>query len=198
LDNDELVAQLEDIKATLNRVTDLLCGQIRITDAVDKVTAAGDVERRRAKFETQILEIAEANEVTPETALQGYLSGRWKRRHGDIYGRSSSWVDFEPDPGWENNSIRLRRTNIGLGGTLQVVGSIAAPLPSQARARVGILPEGYRPARSYSVAGGVLSGVTYSWSLWDLSPNGEVWTVWGHGSSGVTSIGSINAIVPLD
>jgi hypothetical protein len=154
---------------------------------------------REAKREADILRLAEANEVTPETVLQGFLSGRWKRRHGDIYrAAAAAWFDFEPDPGWTGNTIRYRIMNIGGASTLQVIGSIGAPLPAQARARAGVLPAGFRPARTYSVAGGVMSGLTYAWSLWELTPAGELWTVWGSGSSGVTSTGSINAIVPLD
>jgi hypothetical protein len=32
-----------------------------------------------------ILRLAEINETTPATVLQGHLSNRWKRRDGDIY-----------------------------------------------------------------------------------------------------------------
>jgi hypothetical protein len=143
--------------------------------------------------------IAVENETTPETVLQGYLAGRWKRRHGDIYRPAAArWYDFEPDPGWTGNTIRYRIMNIGGDSTLQVIGSIQAPLTAQARARVGVLPTGFRPAQNYSVAGTMLSSLTYSWSLWELGPTGELWTVWGIGSSGTTSTASINAILPLD
>jgi hypothetical protein len=154
---------------------------------------------REVKREADLLRLAEQNEVTPETILQGYLSGRWKRRHGNVYrGAAAPWFPFEPDPGWMNNTIRYRLMNIGLASTLQLIGDIQAPLPSQARARVGVLPAGFRPAYNYSTAGVVMSGLTYSWARFEVSVNGEVWTVWGTGSSDITSTGSINAIVPMD
>lgn len=153
---------------------------------------------REVKREADILRLAEQDGVTPETILQGYLSGRWKRRHGDIYSVAvSPWIDFEPDPGWVDSTIRARVLNIGL----QVVGDIAAPLAANAKARVGVLPEGYRPARTYRTAGAVLggpTGVTWAYSLWEVGPTGELWTVWGVGSATVNSTGSINAIVPMD
>ena len=154
---------------------------------------------REAKREADILRLAEAHEITPETVLQGYLGHRWKRRNGDIY-RSAAvpWYNFEPDPGWTGNTIRYRIMNIGAASTLQVIGDIQAPLGAQSRARVGILPTGFRPARNYRVAGVVLAGVTYGWSEWDIGPDGYVWTVWGVGSSTNTCTGSVNAIVPMD
>jgi hypothetical protein len=78
LDNDELVAQLEDIKATLNRVADLLTGQIMIAEAADRA------RERQNEMDRRVGEVIRLHEVTAETALQGYLSGRWKRRDGTI------------------------------------------------------------------------------------------------------------------
>ncbi|HEX3524855.1 MAG TPA: hypothetical protein VHT52_22555 [Stellaceae bacterium] len=154
---------------------------------------------REAKREADILRLAIEHESTPATLEQGHLSHRWKRRDGNVYRAAAApWWNFEADPGWTGNTIRYRIMNIGGASTLQVIGAIQAPLPAQARARVGILPAGFRPAQNYSIAGTVMSGLTYGWALWELAPNGEVWTVWGVGSSGVTSTGSINAIVPLD
>jgi hypothetical protein len=157
---------------------------------------------REVKREAEILRLAEINEVTPETILQGHLSNRWKRRNGDIYRAAApTWVDFTPDPGWLDSTIRLRLLHIGGSESLQVIGDIAAPLQANARARVGILPEGYRPARTYRMSGAVYggpTGVIYAYAVWEIASNGELWTVWGIGSSTANSTGSINAIVPMD
>jgi hypothetical protein len=156
---------------------------------------------REAKREADILRLAEINEVTPDTIVQGHLSNRWKRRDGDIYRAAAPWIDFPADPGWLDNTIRLRLLYIGGSESLQVIGDITAPLAANARARVGVLPEGYRPARTYRTAGAVLggpTGVTWAYSLWEVGPTGELWTVWGVGSNTVNSTGSINAIVPMD
>ncbi|HEX3451273.1 MAG TPA: hypothetical protein VHS97_23670 [Isosphaeraceae bacterium] len=157
---------------------------------------------REVKREADILRLAEVNETTPETILQGHLSNRWKRRDGDIYrAAAAAWVDFIPDPGWVDNSIRARIMNIGLSSTLQVIGDISAPLPANQKARVGILPEGYRPARTYRTSGAVVggpTGITWAYAIWEITATGEVWTVWGIGSSPANSTGSINAIVPMD
>jgi hypothetical protein len=157
---------------------------------------------REAKREADILRLAEAHEVTPETVLQGYLSGRWKRRHGDIYrAAAAAWFDFAPDPGWLDNTIRYRLMNIGGASTLQVIGDITAPLQANARARVGVLPQGYRPSRTYRSCGCVVggpTGLTYAYAIWEITAIGELWTVWGVGSNTVNSTGSINAILPLD
>jgi hypothetical protein len=157
---------------------------------------------REAKREADILRLAEAHEVTPETVLQGYLGHRWKRRDGDIYRAAAApWIDFEPDPGWLDNTIRMRLMNIGASTSLQIIGDIAAPLPSNARARVGVLPQSYRPARSYRTCGTVLggpTGVTWAYAIWEITTNGEVWTVWGVGSNTANSTASINAILPMD
>jgi hypothetical protein len=157
---------------------------------------------REAVREANILRAAEFSHVTPETALQGYLSGRWKRRHGDIYRAAAApWYEFVSDPGWENNTIRYRLMNIGAASTLQVIGDIAAPLQANARARVGILPQGYRPSRTYRVCGTVLggpTGLTWAYAIWEITTTGEVWTVWAVGSSTANSTGSINAILPMD
>jgi hypothetical protein len=157
---------------------------------------------REVKREAEILRLAEINETTPDTILQGHLSNRWKRRDGDIYRAAAvPWYNFESDPGWLDNTIRYRIMNIGLASTLQVIGDITAPLAANARARVGVLPEGYRPARSYRTSGTVLGGPTgliYAYAVWDITPTGELWTVWGIGSATNNSTGSINAIVPMD
>jgi hypothetical protein len=157
---------------------------------------------REVKREADILRLAEQDGVTPETILQGYLSGRWKRRHGDIYSAvSAAWIDFEPDPGWMDNTIRMRLLNIGGSPSLQIIGDIAAPLSANAKARVGVLPEGYRPTRTYRSPGTVLGGPTgiiYAYAIWEITPTGEVWTVWGIGSTTANSIASISAILPMD
>jgi hypothetical protein len=91
--------------------------------------------------------------------------------------------------------------NIGGSSTLQVIGDISAPLPANQKARVGVLPEGYRPARSYRTSGVVLggpTGLTWAYAIWEITASGEVWTVWGVGSTPANSTGSINAIVPMD
>jgi hypothetical protein len=157
---------------------------------------------REARREADIVRLAIEHEITPETVLQGYLGHRWKRRNGDIYRAAAvPWHEFVSDPGWENNTIRYRIMNIGNASTLQVIGDIAAPLPANARARVGVLPDGYRPARSYRTSGVVYGGPTgliYAYSVWEITPNGEVWTVWGIGTNTVNSTASINAILPMD
>jgi hypothetical protein len=157
---------------------------------------------QEVRREADILRLAELHEITPETVLQGYLSGRWKRRHGNVYRAAAvPWVDFEPDPGWLDNSIRARIMNIGGASTLQVIGDISAPLPANQKARVGILPQGYRPARTYRTSGAVVggpTGLTWAYAIWEITPSGEVWTVWGIGSTPANSTGSINAILPMD
>lgn len=157
---------------------------------------------REARREADILRLAIEHETTPDTVVQGYLGHRWKRRNGDIYRAAAAvWIDFTPDPGWVDNTIRARVLNIGGSSTLQVIGDIAAPLAANARARVGVLPQGYRPARTYRTCGTVLggpSGLTWAYAIWEITPNGEVWTVWGVGSSTANSTSSINAILPMD
>jgi hypothetical protein len=163
---------------------------------------ATQLAEAQALREARIREVVERNEVTPETALQGYLSGRWKRRHGDIYRAAAvPWFDFAPDPGWLDNTIRYRVMNIGGASTLQVIGDIAAPLPANSRARVGVLPAGFRPARSYRTSGSVVggpNGITWAYAIWEITTTGELWTVWGVGSTPNNTTGSINAILPLD
>jgi hypothetical protein len=154
---------------------------------------------REVKREADILRLAEINETTPDTILQGHLSNRWKRRDGDIYRAASAhWEDFVPDSGWAGSTIRYRIMNIGASSTLQIIGNIQAPLPSQARARVGVLPEGYRPAQNYRVAGVVQASVTWGLAVWEIGTTGEIHTVWAIGSSDNVSTASINAIVPMD
>ena len=110
-----------------------------------------------------------------------------------------TWVDFQPDPGWSNNSIRARLINLGRSTTVQIIGDISGPLPSQARARVGNLPQGYYPPlRGYRDIGTVLFGVISSWAVWEILVDGSLFTVWGAGASGQTSTASINAILPMD
>jgi hypothetical protein len=150
--------------------------------------------------------IARENETTPETVLQGYLAGRWKRRHGDIYRPAAApWYPFEADPGWTGNTIRYRIMNIGGDSTLQVIGDIQAPLGSQSVARIGVLPTGFRPAQAwYRTAGIVQVGLTYSWASFEIrglaaaSDPGAIMTVWGIGSPPTIGMCSINAIVPMD
>jgi hypothetical protein len=117
-------------------------------------------------------------------------------RTGDrLYG-TGPWVNFVPDPGWTSNTIRHRL--IDGARSLQVAGDIQAPLPVNARARVGILSEGYRPARNYRLPGVCSLGVNFGWAMWEISMNGEVWTVWSLGNPPEIGAGSINAMIPMD
>jgi hypothetical protein len=105
------------------------------------------------------------------------------------------WFDFIPDPGWLSSTIRYRL--VGLT-SLQIVGDIQAPLPAGARARMGVLPEGARPARNYRTAGICSSGVNFGWAMFEISPTGEIWVVWSIGDPPANGAGSINAIIPMD
>jgi hypothetical protein len=105
------------------------------------------------------------------------------------------WFNFVPDPGWESNTIRYRL--VGLT-SLQIVGDIQAPLPANARARVGVLPEGARPSRNYRTPGICSSALLFGWALFELGPDGQLWTNWSLGDPPNNSVGSINAIIPMD
>jgi hypothetical protein len=76
MDNEELKTRLDDI---LQRMQAIEAGLQQMRDA--------EMQRaeRRAQRAAQILDLAIEHEITPETVLQGYLAGRWKRRRGDIY-----------------------------------------------------------------------------------------------------------------
>jgi DNA-binding protein H-NS len=82
MDNEELRSRLEDI---LQRMEAIEAGLRQMRDA-----EAERAERRQERA-ARILDLAIQHEITPETVLQGYLAGRWKRRRGDvIYGRRGS------------------------------------------------------------------------------------------------------------
>jgi hypothetical protein len=115
--------------------------------------------------------IAEANDVTPDTVLQGHLSHRWKRRSGDIYRAASMWNDFEAVGGVTTNTVRWRL----LQGGLQMVGAMAVPgLGASATAILGTLPAGARPAVYQRVAGVCQVSVTPGWMMWELRTNGDL------------------------
>jgi hypothetical protein len=76
MDNEELKTRLDDILQRTQAIEDGL-QQLR------------DEERQRrerwSERAARVLDLAIEHEITPETVLQGYLSGRWKRRSGNIY-----------------------------------------------------------------------------------------------------------------
>jgi hypothetical protein len=120
------------------------------------------------------------------------------RRTADArYARlTNPWFDFTPDPGWLSSTIRFRV--LDNGKNLQIAGDIQAPLPAGARARMGVLPEGYRPTRACRTAGICSSGVLFGWAMFEVGPSGEIWVVWSIGDPPANGIGSINAIIPMD
>jgi hypothetical protein len=84
MDNEELKARLDDILQRTQAIEDGL-QQLR------------DAERQRRERWSEraatILDLAIEHEITPETVLQGYLAGRWKRRRGDIYRQRSEHAE---------------------------------------------------------------------------------------------------------
>jgi hypothetical protein len=119
------------------------------------------------------------------------------QNHDDLIGAEGpvgAWSDFIPDPGWLNSTFRYRITRLGL----QFAGAIQAPLPANARARMGVLPVEARPARNFGTSGGCLFGVAYGWSMWEFDVTGAIWTYWSLGEAGNNGTAWLNTIVPLD
>jgi hypothetical protein len=127
---------------------------------------------REVRFEADLLRIAQANDITPETVLQGYLGHRWKRRNGDIYSVPGAWNDFESVPGLTTNTIRWRQ--VEQGRAIQMVGAMSVPLSAFATAIVGTMPVGARPARYQRVAGICQVNLTIGWMMWELRTNGDL------------------------
>jgi hypothetical protein len=101
------------------------------------------------------------------------------------------WQGFLPDPGWTNVTLRYRRVHSGL----QIEGAASAPLPANATARIGIMPEGFRPVRQQSVP--IVCGdplLTTGFAILRIDPNGEVWTRWSIANGSM----AVSAIVALD
>jgi hypothetical protein len=106
------------------------------------------------------------------------------------------WANFVPDPGWLSNTLRYRL--LDGGKSLQFDGSIQAPLPANARARIGVLPEGARPARAQRWPAVAAVGVTMGAALMETASDGQLWTQWAIGDAPNLGTVSVSATFALD
>jgi hypothetical protein len=107
-------------------------------------------------------------------------------------GSSNVWRAFVPDPGWVNSTLRYRLVHTGL----QIEGGVSAPLPADNLARIGIIPEGFRPARQQwvPIVCGELSLANAGFALLRIDPDGAVWTRWSIANGSM----AVSAIIALD
>jgi hypothetical protein len=104
------------------------------------------------------------------------------------------WTDFPADPGYTLVTLRYRTVADGL----QLSGEVGAPLPAQARARMGVLPAGVRPARMQRFPATVAVGINVGMAAAEVLPDGSVWHQWTIGDAPNVGVLSMNAIIPLD
>jgi hypothetical protein len=81
------------------------------------------------------------------------------------------WTNLVSDPGWAS-TLRFRRT----GPSLMLDGYAQGALPADAKARIGVLPEGSRPARMARLPAVATLGLAYGWAMLEITPDGGVWT----------------------
>ena len=101
------------------------------------------------------------------------------------------WYEFPVDPGWTNVTLRYRRTLVGL----QIEGFASGPLSANSLARLGVLPEGFRPARQQYVP--IVCGdlqLNSGPGLVRVDPDGAVSTRWSIAQGSM----AISAIIALD
>jgi hypothetical protein len=130
------------------------------------------------------------NSVADATAAQDALN----LRSGDARYAPSTWADFPIDPGYTLVTLRYRT----VAGGLQLSGEVGAPLPAQARARMGLLPAGVWPTRMQRFPATVAVGLNVGMAAVEVLPDGSVWHQWTIGDSQIVGVLSINAIVALD
>lgn len=76
------------------------------------------------------------------------------------YAAPGPWADFPADPGW-TSTLRYRAH----GPALMLEGGAAGPLPANARARIGILPAGVRPAHAVRFPAVASMGLAFGWAM---------------------------------
>jgi hypothetical protein len=107
------------------------------------------------------------------------------------------WTSFPVDPGWTDSSLRTRL--VDGGASLQFDGYVGAPLPANARARLGVLPEDMRPTRMHRIPATLAGGINLvGLAVVEIGPDGMVWTTWTLDGTANTLLLSVNAIVAMD
>jgi hypothetical protein len=102
------------------------------------------------------------------------------------------WRDFPADIGW-TSTLRYRL----VPGGMQLAGLMQGPLPAGARARTGILPDGFRPAAVQVLPCVVTSGVLFGHGSFELWQDGQCWTWWSIGGEANSGI-FVSGIVAMD
>jgi hypothetical protein len=132
------------------------------------------------------------NVVADPTAAQDALNLR--SADARYAPRPGAWADFPSDPGYTLLTLRYRT----VPGGLQLSGEVGAPLPAQARARMGVLPDGVRPARMQRFPATVTVGLNVGMAAAEVLPDGSVWHQWTIGDSQIVGLLSMNVVIPLD
>jgi len=109
-------------------------------------------------------------------------------------GPPGPWAPLPVDPGWAFSDLRFRTIAPGV----QLEGSAAGVVPANARARVGVLPEGARPKQALRMAGVAGMGLQIGWAMFEIDTLGNVYVQGSVGDGTQTVFLSLSTLFALD